>query len=212
MADGCQRPSWGQCSWTRCVLYNFHFIVESNPELYLFCFASLCDWSKKLGPPFQDFSPPTNSKAEKVMTWLRAFSRAWITCLFPFYFLLAPGDISLYLIGCCDYFSFSLSIDTLSESALVSNSWSFCIKLQLVINIVEMLIIIGLFILSFSVSATYNKRVENNQEVVRRVGKDTEDLEEKCDVKKEGERENNTILEKELPSCLHYEGILKKCF
>ena len=47
-----------------------------------------------------------------------------------------------------------------------------------------MLIIIGLFILSFSVSATYNKRVENNQEVVRRVGKDTEDLEEKCDVKK----------------------------
>ena len=54
--------------------------------------------------------------------------------------------------------------------------------------------------------------MENNEEVARRVGKDTEDLEEKCDVKKEGERENNTILEKELPSCLHYEGILKKTY
>ena len=54
--------------------------------------------------------------------------------------------------------------------------------------------------------------MENNEEVARRVGKDTEDLEEKCDVKKEGERENNTILEKELPSCLHYEGILKNIF
>ena len=52
--------------------------------------------------------------------------------------------------------------------------------------------------------------MENNEQVARRVGKDTEDLEEKCDVKKEGERKNNTILEKELPSCLHYEGILKK--
>ena len=68
-----------------------------------FCFASLCDWSRKPVPLSQPirFKPTT-------ATLSLTFSRVKSDSLIVVEFLLAPCKISFALIGCCDYFGSSV--------------------------------------------------------------------------------------------------------
>ena len=76
----------------------FRFSVESNPGLLLFCFSSLCDWSRKLA----SLSQPVRLRLKTITTWALAFSRA-TSCLLV-YILSShwfPAIIPFPIIGCC---------------------------------------------------------------------------------------------------------------
>ena len=76
----------------------FRFSVESNPGLLLFCFSSLCDWSRKLA----SLSQPVRLRLKTITTWALAFSRA-TSCLLV-YILSShwfPAIIPFPMIGCC---------------------------------------------------------------------------------------------------------------
>ena len=80
---------------------DFYLTVGSNLKVYWVCSTTLCDWSGKLAPPFQQIKCKTRD------------TRKFVTRVFPRFrqfdyvveFLLVPFAIFFALIGYCDYCS-----------------------------------------------------------------------------------------------------------